>query len=91
MRWPSRPSKSDVHVVGVSSLAGGHRAHLPKLIDALRAEGRPDITVVAGGIIPEADHTFLKEAGVQQIFGPGTAVFDAALGLLTFLEQLLDA
>lgn len=62
---------SDVHVVGASSLAAGHRTLVPELVAALRAAGRPDILVVAGGVIPPQDYKFLKESGVAAIFGPG--------------------
>ncbi|NNF03939.1 MAG: methylmalonyl-CoA mutase, partial [Rhodothermales bacterium] len=78
--------ENDVHVVGVSSLAGGHATLIPELIDALGTEGRSDIQVVAGGVIPEQHHETLRRAGVSFIFGPGTAVPDAAR---TILESLL--
>jgi methylmalonyl-CoA mutase len=79
--------ENDVHVVGASSLAAGHKTLLPALLVALTRLGRPDIKVIAGGVIPRQDHDFLKEAGVQQIFGPGTSVAKAAQ---TLLEALLD-
>ena len=66
------------HVVGVSSLAAGHKVHIPELINALNEKGRADILVVCGGIIPQQDYEFLREAGVGAIFGPGTAVPEAA-------------
>jgi methylmalonyl-CoA mutase len=77
--------ENDVHVVGVSSLAGGHRTLVPALIQALESEGRPDIRVVAGGVIPDADLPFLKKTGVSLTFGPGTAIPDAAALLLDVL------
>ena len=70
--------ENDVHVVGASSLAGGHKTLIPELISELKKIGRPDIFVVAGGVIPEQDYGFLKKAGVTAIFGPGTSVVQAA-------------
>jgi methylmalonyl-CoA mutase len=75
--------ENDVHVVGVSSLAAGHLTLVPELCRALAKLGRPDVLVVAGGVIPEADHPALREAGVAAVFGPGTVIAPAA-------EQLLD-
>ncbi|MEQ9104436.1 MAG: methylmalonyl-CoA mutase [Rhodothermales bacterium] len=77
--------ENDVHVVGVSSLAGGHRTLVPALVQALATEGRPDIRVVVGGVIPDADIPFLETEGVSLIFGPGTAIPDAAASLLDVL------
>lgn len=83
--------ENDVHVVGVSSLAGGHKALLPELITALHKLGRHDILVIAGGVIPPQDHDFLRDAGVTLIFGPGTTVTDAATRILTtLLERYSD-
>ena len=70
------------HVVGVSSLAAGHKTLLPALIEALRAAGREDIIVICGGVIPEQDHAALEAAGVAAIFGPGTNVLDAGARVL---------
>ena len=78
--------ENDVHVVGVSSLAGGHKTLLPELIDTLKKNGRPDILVVTGGVIPHQDYEFLYKAGVTGIFGPGTPVTSAAEAVL---ERLL--
>src|SRR6478609_4879520 len=75
-------AENDVHVVGASSLAGGHKTLVPELIDALKKIGRPDILVVAGGVIPQQDYDFLYKAGVQGIFGPGTPVTEAAKSVL---------
>lgn len=75
-------AENDVHVVGASSLAAGHKTLIPELIEALKKLGRDDIMVVAGGIIPENDHAFLKEKGVQAIFGPGTVIAKAAIEIL---------
>ncbi len=70
--------ENDVHVVGISSLAGGHKTLVPELIKTLRKIGRPDILVVTGGVIPRQDYDFLLQAGVTGIFGPGTPVTEAA-------------
>ncbi len=80
---------SDVHVVGASSLAAGHLTLLPELLEALAAEGRSDIMVVAGGVIPPADHQALRDAGVAAIFGPGTVISSAAGAVLEELSQRL--
>ena len=79
--------ENDVHVVGVSSLAAGHKALVPELIDILRKEGAGDILVVVGGIIPPGDHDFLRERGVAGIFGPGTPVTSSADQVLNALGQ----
>jgi len=78
--------ENDVHVVGVSSLAAGHKALVPQLIAALKAEGGDDIHVVAGGIIPPADYEFLRSAGVAGVFGPGTVITDSANQVMKVLE-----
>ncbi len=75
----------DVHVVGVSSQAAGHKTLVPALIDALRAAGADDVIVVCGGVIPPQDYDFLTEAGVAAIFGPGTNILDAAGKVLDLL------
>ena len=79
--------ENDVHVVGVSSLAGGHKTLVPQLITELSKIGRKDILVVAGGVIPEADIPALKAAGVSHVFGPGTVIPDAATDLLNSLLE----
>ncbi len=79
--------ENDVHLVGASSLAAGHLALIPALRQALEALGRPDILVVAGGVIPPDDHQALYEAGAAAIFGPGTVITQAAAQLL---RQLLE-
>jgi methylmalonyl-CoA mutase len=81
--------ENDVHVCGVSTLAGGHKTLLPELVAELRRHGRPDILVVAGGVIPEPDWAALQAAGVAAMFGPGTVIPIAALRLLDLLEQAL--
>ncbi|MFK7953907.1 MAG: methylmalonyl-CoA mutase [Ekhidna sp.] len=77
--------ENDVHIVGASSLAGGHKTLIPELINELRRIGRGDILVVAGGIIPEQDHIELYEDGVADIFGPGTIISKAAIKILNQL------
>lgn len=77
---------NDVHVIGASSLAGGHKTLIPQLIAALEKIGRPDIKVVLGGVVPRHDYEKLIEDGVSGVFGPGTPVTAAAR---TILEQLL--
>jgi methylmalonyl-CoA mutase len=76
---------SDVDVVGASSLAAGHKTLIPELIGHLRDAGRADIKVIAGGVIPAQDYDFLREAGVQAIFGPGTNLIKAAEDVLRLL------
>jgi methylmalonyl-CoA mutase len=80
---------ADVHVVGASSLAAGHKTLIPELIQALKKLGRPDILVVCGGVIPPQDYDFLYKAGVSFIFGPGTKLPDAACGIVDALSQKL--
>jgi methylmalonyl-CoA mutase len=79
--------ENDVHVVGVSSLAAGHKILVPDLIEALKKEGAEDVLVVVGGIIPPGDYQFLYDCGVSCVFGPGTAVTDSANQVLKALEQ----
>ena len=78
----------DMDAIGVSSLAAGHRTLVPELIAELRAAGRDDIIVICGGVIPEQDYAFLKDAGVTAIFGPGTNVLDAANVVLSEIAGL---
>ncbi|WP_114283975.1 methylmalonyl-CoA mutase [Candidatus Halocynthiibacter alkanivorans] len=78
---------NDVHIVGISSQAAGHKTLAPKLIEALRAQGAGEIIVICGGVIPKQDYAFLKEAGVKAIFGPGTNIPDAARDILEFLRS----
>jgi methylmalonyl-CoA mutase len=81
-------AENDVHVVGASSLAAGHKTLIPQLINALQALGRSDIMVVAGGVIPAQDYQFLQDAGVKGIFGPGTIISVAAQNILkTLMEE----
>ncbi|WP_300682269.1 methylmalonyl-CoA mutase [Nocardioides sp.] len=81
---------ADVHIVGVSSLAAGHLTLLPALKEALAAQGRPDIMVVIGGVIPPDDVATLKEMGAAEVFLPGTVIATAAVGLLKDLRAQLD-
>jgi methylmalonyl-CoA mutase len=78
--------ENDVHVVGVSSLAAGHRALVPQLVKALKAEGGEEIKVVVGGVIPSQDYPVLEQAGAAAVFGPGTVVTDAANRTLNAIE-----
>lgn len=77
--------ENDVHIVGVSSLAAGHKTLVPALVKALSAYNRKDILVVVGGVIPKQDYTFLKDAGVFGIYGPGTVLSEAAQEILSLL------
>ena len=74
--------ENDVHIVGVSSLAAGHLTLVPALREALEEQGRGDIMIVVGGVIPPQDYAALYEAGAKAIFGPGTPIADAATDLL---------
>ncbi|MBI4046186.1 MAG: cobalamin B12-binding domain-containing protein, partial [Devosia nanyangense] len=71
-----------VDAVGVSSLAAGHKTLVPELIAELSSRGLGEVTVIVGGVIPEQDYAFLRDAGVAEIFGPGTNVLDAANSVL---------
>ena len=79
--------ENDVHIVGVSSQAAGHKTLVPALIEALRREGAGDILVVCGGVIPPRDYDFLKKAGVSAIFGPGTNIPEAAAEILSLIQK----
>lgn len=76
---------SDVDVVGASSLAAGHKTLIPDLIEKLREAGRGDIKVIAGGVIPQRDYDYLRDAGVQGIYGPGSNVVECAADVLRLL------
>ena len=80
--------KLGVDVVGISSLAAGHKTLIPEIIEHLKNEGRLDIIVIAGGVIPEKDYEFLRNAGVSEVFGPGTNVIDAANSVLSQVKGL---
>ncbi len=79
--------ENDVHIVGISSLAAGHKSLVPQLISDLRNMGREDIMVVVGGVIPKQDYKFLYDHGVGCIFGPGTVIAAAAIEVLEKLQQ----
>ncbi len=79
--------ENDVHLVGVSSQAAGHKTLVPALIEALKKEGAGDILVICGGVIPPRDYDFLKKAGVSAIYGPGTNIPTAAAEILSLIRQ----
>ena len=79
--------ENDVHIIGVSSLAAGHKTLVPQLIGELRKLDREDIMVIVGGVIPAQDYDFLHKAGAVAIFGPGTVISDAAIKLLDILIE----
>lgn len=78
---------NDVHIVGISSQAAGHKTLAPKLIEELKAQGAEDIIVICGGVIPQQDYDYLYGAGVKAIFGPGTNIPDAAADILKILRE----
>ena len=78
---------NDVHVIGISSQAAGHKTLAPKLVEALAAKGAGDIIVICGGVIPQQDYDFLRRAGVKAIFGPGTNIPEAAKDILGLIRQ----
>ncbi|GGZ78486.1 methylmalonyl-CoA mutase [Algibacter mikhailovii] len=79
--------ENDVHILGVSSLAAGHKTLVPQVIEALKNYGRDDIMVIVGGVIPKQDYQFLFDAGAVAVFGPGTKISEAAI---TILEILIE-
>jgi methylmalonyl-CoA mutase len=79
--------ENDVHAVGVSSLAAGHKTLIPQLMEELKKLGREDILVFAGGVIPAQDYDFLYQAGVVAIFGPGTSVAKAACQIMEIMLE----
>ncbi|MDF9797595.1 methylmalonyl-CoA mutase [Catalinimonas alkaloidigena] len=80
-------AENDVHLIGISSLAGGHKTLIPELIEELKKIGREDIEIIAGGVIPPNDYEFLYDAGVLKIFGPGTVIAKAAQEILRALNK----
>ena len=78
---------NDVHIVGISSQAAGHKTLAPKLIEALKARGAGEILVVCGGVIPQQDYDYLKQAGVSAIFGPGTNIPEAAREIIALIRS----
>ncbi len=79
--------ENDVHIVGVSSLAAGHKVLAPQIIEELKKLGRDDIMVIVGGVIPPQDYQYLYDAGVMGVFGPGTVIADAAIKMLSLLLE----
>ncbi|NCO63763.1 MAG: methylmalonyl-CoA mutase [Flavobacteriales bacterium] len=79
--------ENDVHILGVSSLAAGHKTLVPQVIEALKTYGRDDIMVIVGGVIPKQDYQFLFDSGVLAIFGPGTKISDTAIKILELLIE----
>jgi len=79
--------ENDVHILGISSLAAGHKTLVPQVIEALKKYGREDIMVIVGGVIPAQDYSFLFDAGAVGVFGPGTKISKAAIDLLTILIE----
>jgi methylmalonyl-CoA mutase len=77
--------ENDVHILGVSSLAGGHKTLIPQVIEELKKANRDDIIVVSGGVIPHQDYDALYKAGVAAIFGPGTIISQSAIQLMEIL------
>ena len=77
---------NDVHIVGISSQAAGHKTLVPQLIDELRSAGANNVVVVCGGVIPPQDYEMLRSAGVGAIFGPGTNIPDAAAKVLELVR-----
>jgi methylmalonyl-CoA mutase len=82
--------ENDVHILGISSLAAGHKTLVPEAIQCLKAYGREDILLIAGGVIPPQDYEFLYKAGVSGIFGPGTKISEAAIQILKKLIEMYE-
>jgi len=79
--------ENDVHAIGVSTLAAGHKTLVPQLVEALRSQGAPEVVVVVGGVIPQQDYDYLKAAGVAAVFGPGTVISEAARAVLRAIRE----
>ena len=82
--------ESDVHILGVSSLAAGHKTLIPAVIEELKNMGRPDIMLIAGGVIPAKDYDYLYDKGVFGVFGPGTKIPNAAISILELLIKSVE-
>src|SRR6056297_3665245 len=80
--------ENDVHILGVSSLAAGHKTLVPQVIEELKKLGREDIMVIVGGVIPTQDYQYLYDAGAAAVFGPGTVISDAAIKMLNILIEV---
>jgi len=74
--------ENDIHILGISSLAAGHKTLIPEVIKSLKQYKREDILVIAGGVIPQKDYNFLLNAGVSGIFGPGSVIAESAIEIL---------
>jgi methylmalonyl-CoA mutase len=81
-------AENDVHILGVSSLAAGHKTLVPQVIEELAKIGRDDIMVIVGGVIPHQDYQYLYDAGAVAIFGPGTVITEAAIKMLEILIEM---
>ena len=79
-----------MHVVGISSLAGGHKTLLPQLVSALKVRGAGHVLVIVGGVVPPQDYAVLEKAGAAAIFGPGTRVPDAARRVIDLIHAALQ-
>jgi methylmalonyl-CoA mutase len=79
--------ENDVHILGVSSLAAGHKTLVPQVIEELKKYGREDIMVVVGGVIPAQDYQYLFDNGAVAVFGPGTKISEAAIKILQILTE----
>ena len=77
--------ENDVHILGVSSLAAGHKTLVPQVIEELKKYGRDDIMVIVGGVIPAQDYQYLFDSGAVAVFGPGTKISEAAISILKLL------
>lgn len=82
--------ENDVHILGVSSLAAGHKTLVPQVIEELKKYGREDIMVIVGGVIPQQDYQFLFDAGAVAVYGPGTRISDAAIEILQILIDSVE-
>ncbi|KAJ2403116.1 hypothetical protein GGI23_000195 [Coemansia sp. RSA 2559] len=82
---------ADVHVVGASSLAAGHKTLVPQLVEELKNMGAPDMMVIAGGVIPQQDYQYLYDRGCDAVYGPGTRIPDAAQDMIRKLDERLSA
>ncbi len=82
--------ENDVHILGISSLAGGHKTLVPQVIQQLQDLGRDDIMVIVGGVIPRKDYEFLFKSGAVAVFGPGSKISEAAISILEILLQSFE-
>jgi methylmalonyl-CoA mutase len=82
--------ENDVHILGISSLAAGHKTLVPQVIEELKSYGREDIMVIVGGVIPAQDYQFLFDAGAVGVFGPGTKIAKDAIDLITILIDSVE-